>query len=128
MRHPPRVFLDCLAGKQYASFVTTAFQIEPRPLYQKHTPVRDEAYKRWVKTWPCCFCGQPWHIDPCHTGPHALGVKADDSTVIPGCRACHEKYDADPRSYSEACGVDVPVLVARLNHVWELKQGKGGAA
>jgi hypothetical protein len=84
--------------------------------------MRDEAYKRWIKTWPCLGCGKRWGIDPCHTGPHGTGQKASDLTCIPLCRKCHREFDADPRGFeARHQNCNVAEMVAFFNHVWESK-------
>lgn len=94
-------------------------QIAPGPVYRATKPVRDAKYRQFVKRFPCIGCGQGWGIDPMHTGPHGLGQKSCDLTVLPGCRKCHQEFDADPRAWAEKHGVDVPAKIAQFNAWYE---------
>ena len=46
-------------------------------------PGRNPAYVKFVRSQPCCVSGRNWNIEAAHTGPHALGRKADDLSCIP---------------------------------------------
>lgn len=85
-------------------------------------PFRSYPYRRWIKSLPSAVSGQ-YGCDPCHTGPHAFGEKADDLTCIPLTRSEHEAYDRNPEAFCNKHGLDVPALVKRLNRIWfEAKQ------
>lgn len=55
-------------------------------------PVRSDAFKAFVRTKPCMFCGARPPSDPHHVGPHGIGEKTDDSRTVPCCRKCHDEY------------------------------------
>ncbi len=93
-------------------------QISPGRIYRAQRPVRDPLYRRYVKRFPCIGCGRTWGIDPMHTGPHGLGQKSCDLTVLPGCRKCHEEFDADPRGFAEKKGLDIAALVEKFNGMY----------
>ena len=99
-----------------------AFQISPRPIYQKEIPEVNPAYRRFIKRFPCVSCGQTWGIDPCHTGPHGIGQKSSDKSCIPLCRKCHDEFDSGPALFAAAHGLDVPLLIEVFNRRWELMQ------
>lgn len=99
--------------------VQQAFSIAPGPMYTGHKPERSDAYRRWVKPWPCAACRKPWGIDPAHTGPHGTAQKASDFTCIPLCRQCHRQYDTDPRGFAARVGLSVSGTVRKLNRIWK---------
>jgi hypothetical protein len=99
-------------------------QIRPGPLYQRSKPVRDPEYKRFIKRLPCVGCGRTWGIDPMHTGPHALNQKASDLDVLPGCRRCHNEFDADPHGFAERKHLNIPALIRRFNEFYSKLKGQ----
>ena len=101
-----------------------ATQVALTPIYQRGKPTRDAGYRRFVKQFACVACGGTRLVDPAHTGPHALGQKADDMGVLPACRKCHDEFDADPRAFIDLYNLDVPALIRKFNLLWELKQGR----
>ena len=63
--------------------------------YRPGQPTRDEAYRRFIRTFPCVVCQSRW-TEAAHTGPHGLGQKSDDFSCIPLCR---EHHRTGQRSY-----------------------------
>ena len=98
--------------------IQTPFGIRSEIRYRPAKPVRDPEYRRWVKRLPCAACGRTWGIDPAHTGPHGLGQKSSDLKCIPLCRRCHDAFDAAPQEFAEQHQIEVPVLIQRLNRVY----------
>lgn len=98
------------------------FGIRSEGIYKPEKPVRDEAYKRFIRSFPCIACGTWYRIDPCHTGPHALGNKASDHSCIPLCRKDHDAFDSDPYGFAERHALNIPQIVAMFNRFWEEKQ------
>lgn len=50
-------------------------------------------YLRWIRTLPCCHCGNP-ESEPHHiigVGLGAMGLKASDIHTMPLCRRCHDE-------------------------------------
>ena len=37
-------------------------------LYRAVKPVRDSKYLKFIRSFPCCGCGQSWWVDAAHTG------------------------------------------------------------
>jgi len=101
----------------------TLYRINSGPMYQREQPVRDPRYTRYVKQFPCVGCRRTWRVDPCHVGPHALGQKASDLTVIPLCRACHQKFDANPEEFAVAHHLDIPALQRMFRRFYRLQHG-----
>ncbi len=99
-----------------------AFQLAPGALYQGEKPVRNDRYRRFIKRFPFFACGGTRWIDPMHTGSHALGQKASDINCLPGCRACPEQFDANPKGVAERHELDIPLLIQSFNRLWDLKQ------
>lgn len=63
-------------------------------------------YLQWVKTQPCCSCGQqaddPHHI--INNGFGGMGTKANDLLVIPLCRICHGELHRDVKAWERKHG------------------------
>jgi hypothetical protein len=96
-------------------------------MYQGSKPVRDPAYKRFIKLLPCVACLKTWWVDPAHTGPHALGQKSSDLDCIPLCRKHHIEFDAAPYEFAERHKLDIPALIQMFQHFYNEKL-KGGKA
>jgi hypothetical protein len=77
-------------------------------------PVRDDGYRRFVRSFVCSVCGRSWPVDACHTGPHGIGQKSCDLTCIPLCRVHHKEFDRNPRGFAAAHGLDVAAVIAFL--------------
>lgn len=107
--------------------MNTPQQIRPGQMYQGSKPVRDEAYKRFIKCLPCLVCLKTWQIDPCHTGPHATSQKSSDLSCIPLCRKHHIEFDAAPYDFAERHKLDIPALIQQFNQFYNEKL-KGRAA
>ena len=82
-----------------------AFQIASSGLKRWLKPARNEAYKRWIKRFPCLACGSTYMVDPAHTGPHGFGSRSSDYSCIPLCRKCHPEFDAAPRQFAFHRGI-----------------------
>ena len=104
--------------------MSEALQIRPGPLYQSAKPVRDPEYRRFIKRLPCVACLKTWWIDPAHTGPHALGQKASDMDVLPGCRKCHDEFDQCQWKFAWSHHLDIPALIEMFNSFYQTKIGK----
>jgi hypothetical protein len=92
--------------------------IAPRALYVSTPPVRDEAYKRWIRSFPCTICGTRRRIEAAHTGPHGMGQKASDLSCIPLCGDQHAEMHRGVQEFQERHGIDIAETVATLNKVW----------
>ena len=99
-----------------------AFQIAPGRMYRGVKPRRDRAYRTWIKRFACLACGSCRLVDACHSGPHGLSQKGDDYLCVPLCRKCHERFDADPRGFLRALGLDIARCIAEFQRLWALKQ------
>ena len=97
------------------------FGIASKHPYQREKPVRDPAYKRFIKRLPCLACGKTWGVDPCHTGPHATAQKASDLKCIPLCRKCHDQFDSNPQDFAVVHQLDIEASIGLFNHLWSLK-------
>jgi hypothetical protein len=99
--------------------IQTVYGIACRQLQKWTKPVRDSLYRAYIRTFPCCACGQSWWVDAAHTGPHALGSKASDLNCIPLCRKCHEAYDKAPKEFAyQHNKMDVEELAQFFQHCY----------
>lgn len=60
--------------------------------------IKRPEYLKWIRTQPCCHCGNP-ETEPHHIigiGMGAIADKADDIHSMPLCRRCHEMVHQDP--------------------------------
>lgn len=62
--------------------------VASRAVYQQAPPLRDEAYRRWIRSFSCVVCGTRRRIEAAHTGPQ------------------------------ERHGIDIPDVVAMFNALW----------
>jgi len=96
--------------------------IASRALYSAAPPVRDESYRRWIRSWPCIACATRRGIEAAHTGPHGIGQKASDLSCIPLCHAHHAEMHQGVRAFEAQYSVDVPQIVAEFNQIWEARR------
>ncbi len=99
-------------------------QLATGPVYRATKPIRDEARRRFCKRYPCIGCGQTWGIDAMHSGSHGLGQKSCDTTTLPGCRKCHDAFDADPRGFAREHGLNIRSEVRKMNALYKKHVGK----
>jgi hypothetical protein len=83
-------------------------------------PQRNPRYLAWIRTQPCCVCGSKKSVEASHTGPHGIGQKSPDTSVIPLCAKHHRTgndsyHRLGPRKFSEKHNLDIPAIVRRLN-------------
>jgi hypothetical protein len=100
--------------------IQTVYGIASR-LFRVVKPVRDSKYLAFIRTFPCCGCGQSWWIEAAHTGPHAYSKKASDLLAIPLCRKCHEKFDKAPAKFAYANHIDVEALTTMFQHLYRVE-------
>ncbi len=92
--------------------VPGAFVLRP-----KKTRAEDSKYTRWVKTRPCCGCGER-SDDPHHIighGQGGMGTKAHDFFTIPLCRKCHDALHEDVAAWEAEHGSQVELLFEFLD-------------
>src|ERR1700679_1791042 len=89
-------------------------------------PERNEAYKAFVRRFPCVCCGKTTGIEAAHFGPHGIAQKASDKHVLPLCPKCHrtgpKAYHKLGRNFATYHGIDVETLQGYFQDVWEMKQ------
>jgi hypothetical protein len=90
-------------------------------------PERNEAYKRFVRRFPCVCCGKTTRIEAAHFGPHGIAQKASDKHVLPVCDECHRTgsksyHKLGPVNFAAFHGIDVATLQGYFQDVWEMKQ------
>jgi len=83
-------------------------------------PERNPRYLAWIRTLPCVVCGARRGIEAAHTGPHGLGQKSSDRSVIPLCvrhhRTGNDSYHRlGARKFAQVHHLDIPAIVRRLN-------------
>ncbi|WP_145531922.1 DUF968 domain-containing protein [Yersinia kristensenii] len=69
-------------------------------------------YLQWVKSQPCCGCGNG-DCDPHHIIGHGQGgmaTKAHDLFTFPLCRNCHDELHANQRAWEEKYGSQIVLL------------------
>ncbi|AVK38752.1 DUF968 domain-containing protein [Morganella morganii] len=74
-------------------------------------------YLQWVKSQPCCVCGQqaddPHHIIGHGTG--GTGTKAHDIFTIPLCRIHHDELHRDVNAWERKYGSQLELLFKFMN-------------
>lgn len=97
---------------------------KPPARARRETPERDWKYRAWIRSLPCCVCGAELYVEAAHTGDHGISQKASDYRAIPLCPP-HHRTRADSyhflgrREFERRHGLDVEVLVKRLNAAWK---------
>lgn len=75
------------------------------PRYLKHKTARSEKYKQWLKTQPCCNCGQKANdylsVVPAHQNLEGgfMGGKSNDFHALPLCVECHYWEHQAPKTF-----------------------------
>jgi hypothetical protein len=93
--------------------------VASRALYTGAAPLRDEAYRRWIRSYPCTVCGQRFGIEAAHTGPHGIGQKSADSSCLPLCRWHHRELHQGVAAFAKRYELDPQNLVAQFNELWK---------
>jgi hypothetical protein len=96
--------------------------VATRAIYQPLQPVRDEAYRRFIRSWPCLVCSTRRQVEAAHTGPHGIGQKASDASCIPLCREHHAEMHQGVLEFQERYQIDIPDVVAMFNAMWTGKR------
>lgn len=68
--------------------------------------IEDKSFTKWVKTLPCCACGDKAD-DPHHphgAGFKGMGTKVPDYWCIPLCRTCHDELHHDVHRWEDVNG------------------------
>jgi hypothetical protein len=99
-------------------------RIGPRLGPPRKGPARDEDYKDWIRTLPCCACGVEGRSEAAHTGTDGgMSMKASDYSCVPLCPDCHTQasgayHRIGRRRFELSHGICFPALVARLQEEW----------
>lgn len=95
-------------------------------------PERNEAYKRFIRRFPCVCCGKSRWIEAAHFGKHGISQKASDKDVLPLCHICHQTgpkayHKLGPVNFAAYHGIDVEAHQGYFQDVWEMKLRKKAA-
>lgn len=97
-------------------------------------PVRDEAYKAWIRTWPCAICSLGdnslndkkafgW-TETAHVGIRGLWQRCSDHETIPLCcwhhRAGPESHHVLGKKFWEHHGVERDKLISFYQNAYGL--------
>lgn len=92
-------------------------------------PVRDEAFKAYVRTFRCCCgCGR-WPSEAAHTGHDGgMAEKAGDRSCIPLYWECHREFDSGTQeAFERNHGISVAEIVRELNARYDAEPKRKGA-
>ena len=69
--------LTSVSNSRYSTHVSMddIHAVNSARLYYPSKPVRDPAYRRFIRQLPCAACGKSRYVDAAHTGPHAIRPK-----------------------------------------------------
>jgi hypothetical protein len=90
-------------------------------------PLRDEAYKAWIREMPCIACGIEGRSEAAHTGTDGgMSMKASDYSVVPLCADCHRQapgayHRVGKRAFEEKHRLCCEQIVALLNREWQAR-------
>jgi hypothetical protein len=112
-----------LTGKQLRSYLAQAI-LGRKPMRQAKSPqrkgpVRDEAYKAWVRTLPSLVSGLT-PCEACHTGNDGgMSMKANDYSCVPLTWFEHREYhQVGKRAFERKYRVSFAAAARRLNAEW----------
>ena len=94
--------------------------------FPKVKTYRSEAYLSFVRTFPCCVCGNT-ATDAHHTGTNrGMGIKANDLTAVPLCRKCHtELHSVGVNTFVDRHFVEMDLVEVNRDILAEFIQEKG---
>jgi len=87
-------------------------------------PPRDENYKAWIRTFPCCACGAVGRSEAAHTGSDGgMSIKASDYSCVPLCSDCHTQapgayHRVGRRAFEHRHGLSFMRIVTQMNFEW----------
>jgi hypothetical protein len=87
-------------------------------------PPRNEVYKAWIRTLPCCACGVEGRSEAAHTGSDGgMSIKASDYSCVPLCPDCHTQapgayHRVGKRAFERRHGLSFAGVVDRLQREW----------
>jgi|GEM_PF-2466495 hypothetical protein len=87
-------------------------------------PPRDENYKAWIRTFPCCACGAVGRSEAAHTGSDGgMSMKASDYSCVPLCSDCHTQapgayHRVGRRAFEHRHGLSFMRIVTQMNFEW----------
>ena len=94
-------------------------------------PERSEAYKRWIRRFPCVVCSTYHNIEAAHTGDHGTSTKATDFNCLPMCPEHHRTgkyaYHKGRADWEAMHGKNVNELVEYFRGMWNRKQERKAA-
>jgi hypothetical protein len=114
---------------RYLRFAVLGITAHPRRAPRKRLgyrgPVRNSAYRLWIRSLPSVVSGC-WPCEAAHTGSDGgTGIKASDLSCVPLADFEHREYHQIGKvRFALKYGLDFEALVARLNAVY----GIGGQA
>ena len=75
--------------------------------------LRDEPYRRWIASLPCCICGRP-DVQCAHVRYGLAGgmaLKPSDDRTVPLCLSHHVEQGPDEKGFWAFYGID-PILLS----------------
>jgi hypothetical protein len=88
-------------------------------------PARDEDYRAWIRSLPCCACLAEGRSEAAHTGADGgMSMKASDYSCVPLCPDCHTRgplayHRIGKRAFESVQGVRFASIVAHLRREWK---------
>jgi len=98
-------------------------RVGPRPGAPRRGPARDEGYKAWIRSLPCCVCHRGAPSEAAHTGiDGGMSMKASDYSCVPLCTECHSRgllayHRIGKRAFERVHGVRFSLITARLKRM-----------
>jgi hypothetical protein len=100
--------------------MTRLFGIRSKGLYHREKPVRDPAYRAWIRTFPSVISKSRRRIEAAHTGPHGFGQKASDLNCVALTKDEHsELHRLGPQRFQALHCVDFAELTVQYQALWE---------
>ena len=105
----------------------------PRRGANPKKPLRDTAYRKWLRTQPCIvvthsinFACSPFPPgnDAAHTQNNGMRSKGPDSSCVPLCRKHHTEYDAGRAAFEKKYGANMRQLAAEHYARYQMECGR----
>lgn len=79
--------------------------------------MKNRHYLDWVKTLPCCACGDPTTVDPHHRigNKKGMSLRSSDFQTMPLCRKHHDElHNHGHQTFEEIHGDQAEMVIATL--------------
>lgn len=92
---------------------------------QRKGQLVDDAYRAFIRTFPCVCCGSRKWIECAHVGARGIGQKCSDYETLPLCSAHHvqgpQSHHVLGKRFWIVWGLDRAALIAQYNELYRTR-------